>query len=334
MGAMSMPEVSVVISCKNRERMLWDCFEGLAAQTLPRDRFEVVLVDNVSTDDLAALCARARTELGLDLRHERMGEDRGPAPARNRGVALARAALIAFTDSDCRPEPRWLEAGLDAFADPAVALVSGPVLPKPGQPVAMTSRITFVTEVEHPTFPTANAWYRREVFVGLGGFDTSLSFTDPFDRATEGADVDLAWKVIKAGHARRFLPEAAMRHEVETLSVGLWLIEGTRLFVMPELVRRHPELRRALLRGGLFFHPRGTAKVVLAGALLAASSALPWLLLAPPVALLAHGVRRAGGIAPRAIAWHAAKACGDLVREAVVVAALLYGSLRFRCLVL
>lgn len=331
---MNGPEVSVVISCKNRQRLLWDCFEGLAAQTLPRDRFEVVLVDNVSADDLGALCVRARAELGLDVRHERMAEDRGPAPARNRGVALARAPLIAFTDSDCRPEPQWLAAGLAAFADPAVALVSGPVLPKPGQPVTMTSRITFVTETEHPTFPTANAWYRRDVFLGLGGFDTSLSFTDPFDRATEGADVDLAWKVIKAGHARRFLPEAAMRHEVETLSPGLWLIEGTRLFIMPELVRRHPELRRALLRGGVFFHPRGTAKVALAAGLLAASAAQPWLLLAPPAALLAHAVRRAGGVSPRAIAWQAVKACGDLLREAVVVLALLYGSLRFRCLVL
>lgn len=331
---MTIPDVSVVISCKNRESLLWDCFEGLAAQTLPRDRFEVVLVDNVSADDLAALCARARSDLGLAVRHERMAQDRGPAPARNRGVALARAPIVAFTDSDCRPEPQWLEAGLAAFADPAVALVSGPVLPKSGQPVGMTSRITFVTEAEHPTFPTANAWYRRDVFLGLGGFDVSLSFTDPFDCATEGADVDLAWKVIKAGHARRFVADAAMRHEIETLPPGMWLIEGTRLFILPELVRRHPELRRALLRGGVFFHPPGTAKVALAGALLAASAVQPWLLLAPPAALLAQALRRAGGFVPRAIAWHAAKACGDLAREAVVVAALLYGSLRFRSLVL
>ncbi|WP_245217092.1 glycosyltransferase [Neoroseomonas nitratireducens] len=331
---MSAPEVSVVIPCKNRARMLWDCFEGLAAQTLPRDRFEVVLVDNVSSDDLAGLCARARAELGLAVTHERMAEDRGPAPSRNRGVALARAPIIAFTDSDCRPEPGWLAAGLAAFDDPAVALVSGPVLPKPGQPVRVTSKITFVTEAEHPTFPTANAWYRRDLFLRLGGFDTALSFRDPFDRATEGADVDLAWMLIKAGHARRFLPEARVAHEVEDQPLGLWLIEGTRLFILPELVRRHPELRRELLRARLFFHPRGTAKVALAGALLAASVSQPWLLALPAAALVAHAVRRAGGIAPRVVGFHAAKACGDLVREAVVLLALLYGSLRFRCVVL
>ncbi|WP_198378878.1 glycosyltransferase, partial [Neoroseomonas rubea] len=292
---MSVPDVSVVIPCKNRARMLWDCFEGLAAQTLPRHRFEVVLVDNVSTDDLAALCARARDELGLAVAHERMAEDRGPAPSRNRGVALARAPIIAFTDSDCRPEPGWLEAGLAAFADPAVALVSGPVVPKPGQPVGMTSKITFVTEVEHPTFPTANAWYRRDLFLDQGGFDATLSFRDPFDRATEGADVDLAWTLIKAGHARRFVPEAVVLHEIEDQPFGLWLIEGTRLFILPELVRRHPELRRELLRARLFFHPRGTAKVVLAGALLAGAVSQPWLLAVPVAALLAQAVRRAGG---------------------------------------
>jgi glycosyltransferase involved in cell wall biosynthesis len=328
---MSVPEVSVVIPCRNRERLLWDCFEGLAAQALPRDRFEVVLVDDASSDDLAALCARARDALGLDIRHERMTRGGGPAPARNRGVALARAPVIAFTDSDCRPTPGWLAAGLVAFADPAVALATGPVRPKPGQPVRITSKTTFATETEHPTFATANAWYRRDVFQGLGGFDAAICFRDPFDRATEGSDVDLAWRLIKAGHARRFLPGAVVTHEVEDQPLGLWLIEGTRLFILPELVRRHPELRRELLHARVFFHPRGTAKVVVLGALLAGAVVAPWLLALPPAALLLHAARRArgGGLAHAAL-----KACGDVTREAITLATLLYGSLRFRSPVL
>jgi GT2 family glycosyltransferase len=327
------PDVSVVISCKNRAAMLWDCFLGLGAQTLPRERFEIVLMDNVSTDDLEAVADRARRELGLAVTCTRMDSDHGPAPARNRGVAIARAPVIAFTDSDCRPEPGWLEAGLAPFADPSVALVSGPVLPKPGQPIGVTAKITFAVISEHPTFPTANAFYRRAVFLDFGGFDLALSFDDPFGRATECADTDLAWRIIKAGHARRFVPEAVMRHEIETLSVFNWLMEPTRLFPLPELVRRHPELRRELLSWGIFFYPLGTARVAAILAWLVACLFQPWLLLLGPAALLAIALRPRRG-ATGDLGQRLGKTSGEILRQILLTLSLLYGSLRFRSLVL
>ncbi len=328
------PEVSVVISCRNRQAMLWDCFRGLAAQTLARSRFEVVLLDNVSTDDLASLAERARRDHGLSVVFERMAEDHGPAPARNRGVALAHAPVIAFTDSDCRPEPRWLEAGLAAFADPAVALASGPVLPKPEQSVRTTSKLTFATAEEHPSFPTANAWYRRDVFLSQGGFDTALSFRDPLGRAVECADADLAWKVIKAGHARRFVPEAVVRHEIEELGVFGWLLEPTRVFALPALVQRHPELRGELLTAGVFFYPTGTLRLAAVFVLAIAAFWWPWLLLLPVMALFALAALRTRGSGLRPMARHMAKTVGELVRHFVLFATLLYGSIRFRSLVI
>lgn len=327
------PDVSVVISCQNRQAMLWDCFLGLGEQTLPHDRFEVVLMDNVSTDDLAAVAERARRELGLAVTCTRMAEDRGPAPARNRGVERARAPIIAFTDSDCRPEPGWLEAGIAPFADPAVALVTGPVLPKAGQPVAVTSKLTFVVETEHPSFPNANAFYRRDVFLHAGGFDTVLSFNDPFGRATECADTDLAWRIIKAGHARRFVPAARMHHEIEQLSVFNWLIEPTRIFALPELVRRHPELRAELLTWDLFFYPRGTARLAAILVWLVACLFQPWLLVLAPVGLLVV-VLKPGGPASRDPGQRLGKAIGEILRLLVLSLSLAYGSVRFRSLVL
>lgn len=328
------PDVSVVISCKNREAMLWDCFLGLAEQTMQRDRFEVVLMDNVSTDDLAALAERARRELGLAVTCTRMDSDHGPAPARNRGVQVARAPVIAFTDSDCRPEPTWLQAGLAPFADPAVALVTGPVLPKPGQPIHVTSKVTFVVEQEHPSFPNANAFYRREAFLGCGGFDGRLSFADPFGRATECADTDLAWRVIKAGHARRFVPAAVVRHEIEQLSVFNWIIEPTRIFALPELVRRHPELRGELLTWGIFFYPWGTIRVAVILAWLVACLFQPWLLLLGPIGLAVMALRPRRGGAAGDPGQRLLKAGGDILRMFTLFFALLYGSLRFRSLVL
>jgi glycosyltransferase involved in cell wall biosynthesis len=348
---MSEPEVSVVISAKNRAGMLFDCFRGLSEQTLGRDRFEVVLIDNMSADPLELVADRAREELGLTLRYARTSEDHGPAPARNFGVSLAKAPIIAFTDSDCRPAPLWLEAGLRAFADPSVAMVTGPVLPKPGQPVQFTSKLNF-TAVEHPTFPTANAFYRRTIFEANGGFDTSLSFSNIFQRTVECADVDLAWRIIKAGHARRFVPEAVVFHEVEDLGLKRWVLEPTHLFLVPALVRRHPELRSQLLTAGLFFHPAGW---LLYGALIVLLLGIVLdsrLLLLLPVMLIihgahrirrprpyelvlvAHGVDRSRSLRPYALIRFCVRTLGHLPRMLVMNLVLLYGSVRFRCLVL
>ncbi|MEO3473775.1 glycosyltransferase [Roseomonas sp. CAU 1739] len=328
------PDVSVVISCRNRQAMLWDCFLGLGEQTMPRDRFEVVLMDNVSSDNLSAVAERARRDLGLTVIFTRMDSDHGPAPARNRGVEMARAPVIAFTDSDCRPEPGWLEAGLAPFADPSVALVTGPVLPKDGQRITVTSKLTFMVETEHPSFPNANAFYRRDVFLAFGGFDTALSFDDPFGRSTECADTDLAWRIIKSGHARRFVPEARMRHEIEQLSVFNWLIEPTRVFPLPELVRRHPELRAELLTWGVFFYPWGTARVAAILVWLMACLFQPWLLLLAPIGLLAIALKPGRAPAVGDPGQRLGKAVGEILRLFALSLSLAYGSVRFRSLVL
>ncbi len=327
------PEVSVVVSVKNRAAMMGDCLKGLLAQTLPRERFELVLVDNCSTEDLRAVADAARGA-GLNVTYLRTERDGGPAPARNQGVAAARGPVIAFTDSDCRPSPGWLAAGLAAFDDPLVGLVSGPVLPKPEQQVHPTTKITFITREEHPSFPTANLFLRRETFLALGGFDTSLSFRDPFDRATECADTDLAWRVIKTGVSRRFLPDAVMHHELEEQGWVLWLLEPTRLFVLPAVVRRHPELRRELLRFGVVFEWRATLATAILLPTLVLMFWWPWLLAVPLGAALGRAAWRRGTAAPGAVRAQMGVSLLHLPRLLMVSLSLAYGSLRFRCLVL
>lgn len=313
--------------------MLGDCLRGLAAQTLPHEDFEVVVIDNCSTEDLSPVIAQARG-LGLQIQFARTREDRGPAPARNLGVQMARGAVIAFTDSDCRPVPQWLALGLDEFRAAEVAMVSGPVLPKPEQTAGFTCKRSFVTTAEHPTFPTANLMVRRSVFLALHGFDTALCFRDPLNRATECADTDLAWRLIKAGHQRRFAAGAVMHHELEEQGLLLWLLEPTRLFLLPELVRRHPELRRSLLTGGVLFFPQGT--LLYPGLLLLLALALwaPALLLALPLLLLARAAYRTRSVRPLVLLRHCALAPLHALRLLVMNLTLVYGSLRFRSLVL
>lgn len=331
---MSTLAASVVISVKNRAVLMWDCLAGLSRQSIGRDRFEVILIDNVSSEDLRAVATRAEAELGLTIRYDRMREDHGPAPARNHGVSLASAPIIAFTDSDCRPDPEWLAHGLAAFDSPRVAFCTGPVLPKPEGVARTTSKLSFVTRDEHPTFPTANAFYRRELFVGFGGFDISLSYRDPFDRATECADTDLAWRLIEAGYDRRFVPDAIMYHELEDQGLLLWILEPTRLFVLPALVRRHPILREKLLTARYFFYPASWLLYLAAAIALAAALTWTWLLLLVPVLLLAQGIARTRSANPLVLLRFAGRVLLHLPRMLTMTLSLLYGSARFRCLVL
>src|SRR5260370_39765077 len=100
---MSEPEISVVIAALNRPQLLFDCFRGLAEQSLGRERFEVVLVDDLSPEPLDGVCERAGTELGLTSRYARTTVGGGPGPARNLGVSLARAPRLASADNHCSP---------------------------------------------------------------------------------------------------------------------------------------------------------------------------------------------------------------------------------------
>lgn len=326
-------KLSVIISTKNRRSLLADAMRGLAAQTLDPSTFEVIILDNLSTEDIAGLVEEWRTRVGFEIRYHRMPVDGGPSPSRNEGARMARGGILAFTDSDCRPAPGWLAAGLAAM-ESGVDFVSGVVLYKPEQRASFFSKLSAERTWEHPGFPTANIFYRRDLFLSHGGFDVTMCFRDPFDRAVECADTDLAWRMIDAGCTRAFVPEALVYHEIEQLTPKLWLLEPTRLFVVPLLIRKHPQLRNILLKFDLFFYP-GTAVIYLAILLLPLAFATQptWLLLALPL-LVARQIGRHGIRRPRAVLTGVIAVVPNVGRMAVMAAALLYGSARYRCLVL
>ena len=327
--------VSVVIPTRNRCDLLREALEALFKQTIDPATFEIIVVDNLSTDGTPAMVDELQAEAPCGLRYHVMGVNRGPAPARNKGVELARGRIIAFTDSDCRPEPTWLERGMAAFTD-NVALVTGSVVFKPEQPQLFFSRVTSEVREEHPAYPTANAFYRRDVFLEMGGFDTSLCFRDLFGRAVECADSDLAWRIKKKGYRNVFVRDMVVHHEVEQQTPGQWLIEPLRLCAVPALVRQHPELRQKLLFARLFYYPGNLYCYV--GALgLITAAAVHWAFVLLAVPFLAWKVVARRRNPPRAL-WRLPIFMGQaflhLIRQGIMCAALIYGSLRFRTLVL
>jgi glycosyltransferase involved in cell wall biosynthesis len=115
-----VPIVSVIIPVWNDAARLKLCLEALGAQTLPADDFEIIVVDNGSGDtSYEVACSFANATA---LRETAPGSYN----ARNLGLTIVRGQYVAFTDSDCLPDPEWLEHGLKlAQSDPRIGIVAG-----------------------------------------------------------------------------------------------------------------------------------------------------------------------------------------------------------------
>lgn len=120
--------LTVVIPTRNRAELLRSALCSLETQTLPADRFEVLVVDNGSTDDTPAVVESFRERLG-NLRYL-FEPTPGLHAGRHRGLKEARGEVLVFADDDIEATPTWLEAVEDCFRDPYVALVGGNNYPK------------------------------------------------------------------------------------------------------------------------------------------------------------------------------------------------------------
>ncbi len=181
------PVVSVVLCTLNRRALLEGALDALVRQQ-DAPAYEVLLVDNGSTDGTAVLADAVRRRFP-SLRYL-LEPRRGLAHARNAGVALARGAYIAFTDDDVRVAPDWVRTIADAFAAaPRAACVGGPVLPQwPAAPPAWLTRdhwapLALVDYGPDPLVVSharplclvgANVAFRAEPLAGVGLFDPLL----------------------------------------------------------------------------------------------------------------------------------------------------------------
>lgn len=168
----STPFVSVIVPLFNEAPRVEALLDALLAQDYPADRYEVLLVDNGSTDATLALC-RARGDARVVVLEERAAQ--GPDAARNRALPVARGAVIAFTDGDCRPRRDWLAAGVAALA--TADLAGGEVRATTSEPPSLAELYDALTFLRHAdsiarrgTAFTANLFVRRAVFAALGPF--------------------------------------------------------------------------------------------------------------------------------------------------------------------
>jgi glycosyltransferase involved in cell wall biosynthesis len=213
-------DISIIVSTYNRGSGLRATLESLVVQEVPGVDYEVIVVDNNSTDDTGDVIRRVAAT------HPRVRHlfepKQGVSFGRNAGLAVATSPIIAFTDDDVIVPPSWLAAIARAFdAHPEVDYVTGRILP-----IWVTPAPAWMATVNNgpcalfdagdtprvseagsffPGWATANIAFRRSVFDRLGGFNGEFP---------RGQDLELILRVWRSGSRGCYAPDVAVHHTV------------------------------------------------------------------------------------------------------------------------
>jgi glycosyltransferase involved in cell wall biosynthesis len=222
------PEISVIICSYNRADYIIGAVESLYRQTLSKDRFEVLVVDNNSIDNTGDL---VQDYIGNhhDMHLKYLTESRqGASFARNTGAAFARAPLLCFMDDDAVAENDYLQRIVDFFAGhPQATGMGGRIIPRyiPEEPEWMShfvsslvgnfdysSELTVFREGKYPL--ESNMAVKKEDFISVGGFNTALPGVQGTLRiGGEGKDFFLRLQAL--GGKIWYDPGAVVHHVVE-----------------------------------------------------------------------------------------------------------------------
>ena len=244
---------SVIIPVRDRRDLLSRTLDALDAQTY-RD-FEVVVVDDGSSDGAGEMAA-ARIVAGRPVR-VLPNSGRGAVAARTAAVDATTTAVLAFTDSDCEPDPDWLRSGIAAI-DAGADLVHGRTIPE--RRIWPLERS--VGQEDDGLFATCNALYRRNAFEAAGGFDLRAAGRLGFRHEASvrdmgfGEDTLLGWRTVRRGGTVLYEPRALVRHHVFPADYRDQLSRAWSLGAFPALVREVPELQRTLVHHRVLFGPR------------------------------------------------------------------------------
>ncbi len=208
MSRVATPSATVVVPARDAAASIGATVRALRAQVDAEGRplpLRVIVVDDGSLDATGTVAAEAGAEV---IR----GPGRGPARARNLGLAEVDTPLVIFTDADCEPEPGFAAALLAPFVDPATAGAKGAYLTRQRSWVARFVQVEYEERYARMAgretidfVDTYAAAYRREVLEEVGGFDERYLLP-----STE--DQELSFRVAAAGHRLVFAPQARVAH--------------------------------------------------------------------------------------------------------------------------
>jgi GT2 family glycosyltransferase len=254
-----MRPLTVIIPAYNRAERLARVLAALAAQSYPLEAVEVIVVDDGSSDGTPAVVQAATREATFRLRYHRQ-ENRGPAAARNVGIAMASHPLLVFLGDDTIPAPECLAAHASYHENHAPCenlAVVGSILWPPG--FRPTPFLRFIathgpqfnyvevkenSPLSYRFFYTSDLSLQRSLLERL-----PYAFDEDF-RAAMWEDVELAYRLEQAGLLLHYCPRAVVYHDHPT-SVAQCCRRFRMLGKVSRMVlRKHPELEPQLRSTG------------------------------------------------------------------------------------
>lgn len=206
-------DVSVIVCTRNRSDALARLLERLEQLVVPAGvRWELIVVDNGSTDGTAALLASPPRTLPMRVVNELTC---GLSRARNAGLAAATGDLLLMTDDDCLPDPQWLAVMRDEFARaPSLGVLGGRVelFDQRDQPTTTRTsreRGQIAGALDLDSIIGCNMAFRRSALAAAGPFDIALGGGTG---AGAGEDVDFVYRALRAGLRIEYSPDALVYH--------------------------------------------------------------------------------------------------------------------------
>jgi GT2 family glycosyltransferase len=298
-GTAESPWVSLIIPTFRRPEALRRCLEAASRQDYAR--YEIIVVDDASGDDTAERVRHAFPHVKVLVQVE----NRGPAAARNLGLAQACGEIIAFTDDDCLVPVDFISSLVAGYAAHPEVVGVGGYMEAPEALLARNLLARYEAHLTHRVYgagsePKTGGWecpaggtnamsYRRRVLLEVGGFDETFP-------VAAGEDADLKWRVTQAGGRLLYVP-ARVIHCRDYALASFW-----RQQIQRGVGAAHFELKRC----GRYPGP-GRIALRIAKRTLGALAAIPRL--GPglaPVQLLAGWADALG----QARAWLWSRGCG------------------------
>ena len=226
---------SLIIPAYNAGKSIGICLESALNQSLPKDCYEIIVVDDGSNDNTSEIVCNYPVRIVKQ-------PNQGPAAARNRGAEISLGKILVFTDSDCELSFGFLESIIAPIENnDGIVGVQGSYKTRQNNFMAQFGQVEIETryqkmgKTEYIDFiGTYAAAYRKRIFEQFGGFDQGF-------RLASGEDTEFSYKLHEAGYKMIFEPHAVVYHQHPTFLTNYLKTKFYRGYWRIRLYRKHPK---------------------------------------------------------------------------------------------
>jgi len=211
------PYVSVVIPTYNRSNILALCLDSLFNQTYPKDRYEIIIVNDGSKDNTEDVLREFEKKAPCGFTWVSQ-KNQGITTAENAGLSRTKGTIVCYTADDCIIDKNWIHHLVNGFTNDKIGAVGGKVVSYQTntliqQFIEDAQILDQATFFKRNTLITGSAAYRKQVLTDIHGFDTFLIACE---------DLDLSIKTQLLGYSLTYNPEAVVYHDHPATVKGLF----------------------------------------------------------------------------------------------------------------